>query len=54
MHAAETQDFFATLHPIGRMGAIEEIVEAVLYLEHAHFVTGETLHVDGGANAGHW
>jgi enoyl-[acyl-carrier-protein] reductase (NADH) len=29
-------------------------VEAVLFLEKASFVTGEILHVDGGANAGHW
>jgi NAD(P)-dependent dehydrogenase (short-subunit alcohol dehydrogenase family) len=54
MHAPETHDFLATLHPMGRMGAIEEIVEAVLYLETAGFVTGETLHVDGGAHAGQW
>ena len=33
---------------------IQEVVEAVLYLEGAKFVTGETLHVDGGAHAGHW
>jgi len=32
----------------GRMGVIREFVEAVLYLEVATFVTGETLHVDGG------
>jgi NADP-dependent 3-hydroxy acid dehydrogenase YdfG len=25
----------------------------VLYLENAHFVTGEILHVDGGQSAGH-
>jgi NAD(P)-dependent dehydrogenase (short-subunit alcohol dehydrogenase family) len=54
MHATETHSFFATLHPVGRMGAIEEIVEAVLYLETADFVTGETLHVDGSAHAGRW
>lgn len=41
------------LHPLGRMGEIQEIVDAVLYLESAAFVTGETLHVDGGAHAGH-
>ena len=41
-------------HPLGRMGEVREIVEAVLYLESATFVTGETLHVDGGAHAGHW
>jgi len=54
MHAPETHAFLAGLHPTGRMGEIQEIVEAVLYLESAGFVTGETLHVDGGAHAGHW
>jgi NAD(P)-dependent dehydrogenase (short-subunit alcohol dehydrogenase family) len=54
MHPVETHDFFAKLHPMGRMGTVAEIVEAVLYLETAGFVTGETLHVDGGAHAGHW
>ena len=41
------------LHPVGRMGEISDIVEAVLYLESASFVTGEVLHVDGGQSAGH-
>jgi NAD(P)-dependent dehydrogenase (short-subunit alcohol dehydrogenase family) len=54
MHAPETHAFLAGLHPLGRMGEVREIVEAVLYLETAAFVTGETLHVDGGAHAGHW
>jgi NAD(P)-dependent dehydrogenase (short-subunit alcohol dehydrogenase family) len=54
MHPVEAHGFFATLHPMGRMGAVAEVVEAVLYLETAVFVTGETLHVDGGAHAGHW
>src|SRR5262245_24917209 len=54
MHAPETHAFLAGLHPLGRMGEIREIVEAVLYLDSAAFVTGETLHVDGGAHAGHW
>jgi NAD(P)-dependent dehydrogenase (short-subunit alcohol dehydrogenase family) len=53
MHPAETHDFLAALHPLGRMGEIEDVVEAVLYLETARFVTGETLHVDGGQSAGH-
>jgi NAD(P)-dependent dehydrogenase (short-subunit alcohol dehydrogenase family) len=39
---------------MSRMGTVEEIVDAVLYLETASFVTGEILHVDGGAHAGHW
>jgi NAD(P)-dependent dehydrogenase (short-subunit alcohol dehydrogenase family) len=54
MHAPKTHAFLAGLHPLGRMGEIPEVVEAVLYLESAGFVTGETLHVDGGAHAGHW
>lgn len=53
MHAPETHDFLAKLHPMGRMGEIAEVVEAVLYLESAGFVTGEVLHVDGGQHAGH-
>jgi NAD(P)-dependent dehydrogenase (short-subunit alcohol dehydrogenase family) len=39
--------------PIGRVGEISDIVDAILYLERATFVTGETLHVDGGQAAGH-
>jgi NAD(P)-dependent dehydrogenase (short-subunit alcohol dehydrogenase family) len=54
MHSPETHDSLAGLHPLGRMGEVPEVVEAVLYLESATFVTGETLHVDGGAHAGHW
>ena len=54
MHPPETHAFLAGLHPLGRMGEVSEIVEAVLYLESAAFVTGETLHVDGGAHAGRW
>jgi NAD(P)-dependent dehydrogenase (short-subunit alcohol dehydrogenase family) len=53
MHPAETHDFFAKLHPMRRMGTVEEVVEAVLYLDAAQFVTGEILHVDGGQHAGH-
>ena len=52
MHQPETHAFLAGLHPLGRMGEVQEIVDAVLYLESAAFVTGETLHVDGGAHAG--
>jgi NAD(P)-dependent dehydrogenase (short-subunit alcohol dehydrogenase family) len=53
MHAPETHEFLAGLHPVKRMGEIRDIVEAVLYLESAGFVTGEILHVDGGQSAGH-
>ncbi|AIQ10778.1 SDR family NAD(P)-dependent oxidoreductase [Paenibacillus durus] len=54
MHPVEAHDFLNKLHPVGRMGEVQEIVEAILYLDSASFVTGEILHVDGGQNAGHW
>lgn len=54
MHKPETHAFLAGLHPVGRMGTVQEVVDAVLYLEAAAFVTGEPLYVDGGAHAGHW
>ena len=41
------------LHPIGRVGEIEDVLAGVLYLESAPFVTGEILHIDGGQSAGH-
>jgi NAD(P)-dependent dehydrogenase (short-subunit alcohol dehydrogenase family) len=53
MHAAASYAGLAALHPLGRMGQIPDVVGAVMYLESAEFVTGETLHVDGGQNAGH-
>lgn len=53
MHAPATHESLATLHPVKRMGEIRDIVDAVLYLETASFVTGEILHVDGGQSAGH-
>ncbi|WOS65026.1 SDR family NAD(P)-dependent oxidoreductase [Sinorhizobium fredii] len=54
MHPFETHAALAALHPVERMGEIRDIVDAVLYLETAGFVTGEILHVDGGQNAGRW
>jgi NAD(P)-dependent dehydrogenase (short-subunit alcohol dehydrogenase family) len=42
----------ADRHPLGRLGEIGDVVEGVLYLERATFVTGETLHIDGGHAAG--
>ena len=53
MHPAETHEILAGLHPIGRMGEISDIVDAITYLETASFITGEILHVDGGQSAGH-
>jgi NAD(P)-dependent dehydrogenase (short-subunit alcohol dehydrogenase family) len=53
MHPAETHGALAEMHPLGRMGDTADIVEAIVYLENAPFVTGEILHVDGGQSAGH-
>jgi len=53
MHPAETHAQLAAMHPIDRMGEISDIIDAILYLESANFVTGEILHVDGGQSAGH-
>jgi len=52
MHPAETYAQLAAMHPLRRMGEISDIVDAILYLESASFVTGEILHVDGGQSAG--
>jgi NAD(P)-dependent dehydrogenase (short-subunit alcohol dehydrogenase family) len=46
-------DELAAQHPLGRMAEIGDIVQGVIYLEQATFVTGETLHIDGGQAAGH-
>ncbi|MFF8352917.1 SDR family NAD(P)-dependent oxidoreductase [Streptomyces chartreusis] len=53
MHPGEYDEELARRHPLGRMGEVEDVVEAVRYLETASFVTGVTLHVDGGRAAGH-
>jgi len=53
MHGEETHATLGSLHPVGHMGEIADIVGAVLYLDSAAFVTGEILHVDGGQSAGH-
>jgi NAD(P)-dependent dehydrogenase (short-subunit alcohol dehydrogenase family) len=52
MHDPSTHAFLAGLHPLGRIGDVQDVVDAALYLEQATFVTGEILHVDGGQSAG--
>ncbi|MEU1595520.1 SDR family oxidoreductase [Streptomyces sp. NPDC005708] len=53
MHAEEYHSTLASLHPVGRIGEVSDVADAVVYLENAPFVTGEILHVDGGQSAGH-
>jgi NAD(P)-dependent dehydrogenase (short-subunit alcohol dehydrogenase family) len=52
-HDPASYEGMASLHPIGRIGQVSDIVDGILYLEQATFVTGETLHIDGGQAAGH-
>lgn len=54
MHAPGSLGALASLHPVGRIGEPDEIADAVMFLERAPFVTGEVLHLDGGAHAGRW
>jgi NAD(P)-dependent dehydrogenase (short-subunit alcohol dehydrogenase family) len=53
LHAAGTKEALAGFAPLNRVGEIEDVVKAILYLEDALFVTGDILHVDGGWIAGH-
>jgi NAD(P)-dependent dehydrogenase (short-subunit alcohol dehydrogenase family) len=53
MHDPSTYEALASLHPMGQLGEVDDVVDAILYLEKAPFVTGEILHVDGGQSAGH-
>ena len=53
MYGPESYGAIAALHPIGRVGEISDVVDGILYLERAPFVTGESLHIDGGQAAGH-
>jgi NAD(P)-dependent dehydrogenase (short-subunit alcohol dehydrogenase family) len=53
LHEESAYAGMGALHPLGRIGEIEDVVGGILYLESAPFVTGETLHIDGGQGAGH-
>jgi NAD(P)-dependent dehydrogenase (short-subunit alcohol dehydrogenase family) len=52
-HDPASYEGLASLHPVGRVGEISDVADGILYLEQAGFVTGETLHIDGGQAAGH-
>jgi NAD(P)-dependent dehydrogenase (short-subunit alcohol dehydrogenase family) len=51
-HDAASYEGLAALHPVDRLGEIDDVVDGILYLERATFVTGEILHIDGGQSAG--
>jgi NAD(P)-dependent dehydrogenase (short-subunit alcohol dehydrogenase family) len=54
MHKPEHHESLKHLHPIQRIATVQEIVDAALFLVRSAFITGEVIHVDGGAHAGKW
>jgi NAD(P)-dependent dehydrogenase (short-subunit alcohol dehydrogenase family) len=54
MHRDGPKDFLKTLQPMGQISEVNDIVDAIVYLTEAGQVTGEVLHVDGGAHVGKW
>ena len=54
MHANDSKDLLKALQPLGRISDVDDIVDAIVYLTEAGQVTGEVLHVDGGAHMGKW
>ena len=54
LHKNDPKDYLRTLQPMGKIVEIKDVVDAVLYLVESDHVTGEILHVDGGAHAGRW
>ena len=54
MHKDDPKDVLRTLQPMGGISAVKDIVDAIVYLTEAGQVTGEVLHVDGGAHVGKW
>jgi NAD(P)-dependent dehydrogenase (short-subunit alcohol dehydrogenase family) len=54
LHEKNPKDFLKTLSPMGTISEAKDIADAVVYLAEARYVTGEVLHVDGGAHVGRW
>ena len=54
MHKEDPREFLKTLQPMGQISDVKDIVDAIVYLTEARQVTGEVLHVDGGAHVGKW
>jgi len=54
LHKNNPKQFLKTLSPMGTISDAKDIAEAVVYLTEARHVTGEVLHVDGGAHVGKW
>jgi len=54
LHKDNPKDFLKTLSPMGTIATSEDIASAVVYLTESRQITGEVLHVDGGAHNGRW
>lgn len=54
LHKDNPKEFLKTLTPMGIVSDVSDIVDAIVYLTEARHVTGEVLHVDGGAHSGKW
>jgi NAD(P)-dependent dehydrogenase (short-subunit alcohol dehydrogenase family) len=54
LHKDNPKDFLKTLSPMNSISSAQEIVDAVVFLTEAPHITGEVLHVDGGAHLGRW
>ena len=54
LHKNNPENFLKSLSPMGTISTSEEIASAVIYLTESRQITGEVLHVDGGAHNGKW
>jgi len=54
LHKNNPKEFLRTLSPMGTISTAEDIASAVVYLTESRHITGEVLHVDGGAHNGKW
>jgi NAD(P)-dependent dehydrogenase (short-subunit alcohol dehydrogenase family) len=54
LHEKDPKEAIMKLQPMGKIASLKDISDAVLYLADARQVTGEVLHVDGGAHVGRW
>ena len=54
LHANDPKDLLRSQAPMGTISTVEDIANAVVYLPEARQITGEVLHVDGGAHVGKW
>jgi len=54
MHVNDSKDFLKGLSPMGMIADVDAVVDAIVYLTEARYVSGEVLHVDAGAHIGKW